>query len=155
MSGDGYDLTTRSAPPIPDDTKYLKSEDWPVGEDDVFASFDEPEVARAVYEAERRLEADINAGTPITDPGALHSLAASYWATYRLVSTVKHPASKYSGELADPDGRASYASALKEDYYDLVDRIEAFDEDEVQEVGGTRTAGGFVRTVTPGSKSDR
>ena len=86
----------------------------------------------------------------------MHSLATSYFATYRLAQTTKHPASQYRGEWAgDASDRLSYAASLKEDYHDLVERIEANDEDDVDDVGGTRTHGGFAKAVTPGSKTKR
>ena len=128
----------QTAPTLPSDLKYLDPADWPVGESDVFHSFDDDDLARAAHEAERRLEADVNGGKVIESPGQLHSLAVSYFTTFRLARTAKHPASQYRGEVAgDPDGKASYANSLKEDYLDLVERIEQTDEDDVGHVGGS------------------
>jgi hypothetical protein len=150
MSGD---FSTQSGPAPPDDATYLAAADFPVGEDEIFRTFDQSEVDRAVYEAERVLEADVNAGETIETPTDLHSLAVAYWATHRLVGTAKHPSSTLRGELSSPDAAVEFAADLKDNYHSLVDVIEATDEDDVSEPG-SRSHGSFVETVTPGSERD-
>ena len=125
MSGD---FLTQAGPAPPDDATYLSAADFPVGEDEIFRTFDQSEVDRAVYEAECRLEVDVNAGDPVATPGPLHSLAVAYWATHRLVGTAKHPSSTLRGELSSPDAAVEFAADLKDDYHSLVEQIEATDE---------------------------
>jgi hypothetical protein len=150
MSGD---FSTQSGPAPPDDATYLSAADFPVGEDEIFRTFDQSEVDRAVYEAERRLEADVNAGETVASPGPLHSLAVAYWATYRIVGAAKHPSSTLRGELSSPDAAVEFAADLKDDYHSLVEQIEATDEDDVSEPG-SRSHGSFIETVSPGGERD-
>jgi hypothetical protein len=150
MSGN---FSTQAVPAIPDDATYLVPADFPVGEGEIFRTFDQSEVDRAVYEAERRLEVDVNAGETIASAGPIHSLAVAYWATHRLVGTAKHPSSALRGELSSPDAAVEFAADLKDDYQSLVEQIEAIDEDDVNEPG-SRSHGSFVDTVSPGGERD-
>lgn len=126
------------------DPKYLNDDDFPVGEDEVFAFADTAEENRAIDAAESRLELDVNDGQEISDPNDYHSEAVALYATYRLARTARHPASSAQGQLGDggADDAASYAEALLRDYRETVELIEDTDQDDDYSSGSGGTDDG-------------
>jgi hypothetical protein len=133
---------------IPITPKYLQDEHYPPGEENIFDVFPPEQQAKSIREAELRLEADVNGGQAIADPTDLHSQAVSYFAGYRLARSPQHPASQFQGDWSDDiGGEISYADSLKSDYLDLIQRIEATDDDDLDGDGTVDTGHDITATV--------
>jgi hypothetical protein len=126
------------------DANYLNDDDFPVGEDEVFAFADTAEEKRAIDAAESQLELDVNDAQEIDDPNKYHSEAVALYATYRLARAARHPASSAQGQLGDggADNTASYAEALLRDYRNKVELIEDTDQDDDYSSGSGGTDDG-------------
>lgn len=153
------------------DPKYIDDlSDVPVaGPDD----FPNQEKQRAVFEAETRLESDVNNGQEIPQQNLTdtHTLAVLLFATYRLQAQIEDPTDVRLGD-AHNDGtvreeRASFGSHYKTDYEELVDRINQRSEagspgvyfgavgDGTQTGVATNTRDGDIIDRYPFSENDR
>lgn len=101
-------------------------DDLPVaGPDD----FPNGEKRRAAFEAEVRLENDVNSGKtiPSKNRSDTHTAAALLFATYRLQSQIEHPTDTRLGDVHEDNTARNEESAVGSQYLDgyneLVDRI--------------------------------
>ena len=136
-------------------------EDVPDSPDQFFgagtvAQLSEEQKRVAAFQAETKIDLEINNGDPI-DPPIPPALTdcATLLATANLLMISSHPATALGGEdVSSTEQRLSLAREYRQLGYELLEELDE-DEDVSGDDDSDRTHGGFARAVTPGSNVDR
>jgi len=103
--------------------RYVPTQEIPVEGPD---SYDIEDKRRALFQAESKLDTDINGGEPISEENIhpIHRFAVLNLATYHLVRSAVSPRDTTLGDIAnDGDRRETYAKQFLETYNEAVDSL--------------------------------
>lgn len=103
--------------------KYIDLEDVPLSGPDDYSSEDK---RKAIYQAETKLELDVNSGEAIQQSEVIeaHRAAVMNYATHVLTHSAEDPSDVTLGDMQDGGGTITdYSSDYLQHYHDLVDQI--------------------------------
>lgn len=139
--------------------RYLPESEIPVEGPD---SYDVEDKRRALFQAESRLDTDLNGGEQIPD-GELHPMhryAVLNLATYHLVRSAKAPEDTTLGDISDSgDQRDEYAEQFREAYQSAIESLSQTDvrDDDAGDSGryyGASGSGDGGYSVTANTRDD-
>lgn len=117
-------------------SRYVPTTELPVDGPD---SYDVEKKRRALFQAESRLDADVNGGEPIVEANIhpIHRYAVLNLATFHLVRAAVSPEDVTLGDIAnDGDRRETYAEQFLESYENAVEALSTTDVNDGDENSG-------------------